>query len=264
MTRQIIFDTETTGLNPQEGHRVIEIGCVELVNRKLTGNNFHYYLNPNRNVDEESIKIHGLTNQFLSKKPSFCHIVEEFLNYIKGAELIAHNAKFDLGFLDNELNLVRENLGKCVKIADYAEVTDTLVLAKKLHPGQRNSLDALCKRYGIDNTHRELHGALLDSHLLAKVYLAMTGGQGSLEFFATSNKNGNIAFEKNELDARQQDSENKVIKKGLNLLKSHLGNDLLIIRADESELLSHQEFLQKLAEKSNSGCLWQQLNEKLD
>lgn len=260
MTRQIIFDTETTGLKPQDGHRVIEIGCVELVNRKLTGNNFHYYLNPHRNVDEESIKIHGLTNQFLSKKPSFCHIADEFLNYIKGAELIAHNAKFDLGFLNNELDLVKDNLGKHVKITDYAEVTDSLVLAKKLHPGQRNSLDALCKRYSIDNTHRELHGALLDSHLLAEVYLAMTGGQGSLEFFSGNKQNDNIVDKK--ITGHADYSDNKIIGSDSNSAKHHIHDDLLIIRADQSELNNHNDFLELLAKKSDLGCLWQQLNPK--
>lgn len=242
MSRQIIFDTETTGLKPEEGHRVIEIGCVELVNRKLTGNNFHYYLNPHRVVDADSIRIHGLTNEFLARKPSFHHIVDEFLEYITGAELIAHNAPFDIGFLNNELKLVSDNIGKIIKITDIATVTDTLGLAKKLHPGQRNSLDALCKRYSIDNTHRELHGALLDSEILAEVYLAMTGGQTTLDF----------STESSGLDAKDADNNEQNSLNHNSLEKNHL----LVISANQQELDSHDEFLKLLDKKADAGCIW--------
>ena len=154
--RQVVLDTETTGLNPQEGHRIIEIGCVELINRRLSKRHFHVYINPERTIDAGAIEVHGITNEFLADKPLFKDIVGEFLQFIKDAELIIHNAPFDLGFLNHELRLYDQAMGK---VEDYSSVFDTLVLARKKHPGQRNSLDALCKRYGIDNSHRQLHGA---------------------------------------------------------------------------------------------------------
>lgn len=249
MTRQIIFDTETTGLKPEEGHRVIEIGCVEMVNRKLTGNNFHYYLNPHRDIDAESIRIHGLTKEFLSRKPSFCHIVEEFLDYIKGAELIAHNARFDEGFLNHELSLVADNIGKQVKITDYATISDSLALAKKMHPGQRNSLDALCKRYSIDNAHRDLHGALLDSQLLAEVYLAMTGGQTSLDFFEESSS---TRFTQN-----QTNTKNNIKNDQNNMDLQNNTHNLVVIKASEQELEAHHKFLELLNKSCESGNIWQ-------
>lgn len=175
--RQVVLDTETTGLLTKDNHRIIEIGCIELVNRKFTGKRFHQYINPERPVDEEALQVHGLSNQFLEDKPVFLHIIEEFMTFIDGAELIIHNAPFDVGFIDYELTLAKK---KWKAVTDYCRITDTLALAKKLHVGQRNNLDALCKRYHVDNTHRDLHGALLDAQLLAQVYLAMTGGQGSL------------------------------------------------------------------------------------
>jgi len=175
--RQIVLDTETTGLEPADGHRVIEIGCVELVRRRLTGNNFHQYLNPDRPIDSAAVEVHGITQEFLADKPRFSDVAKDFLDYVSGAELIIHNAAFDAGFLDHELKLMHAD---SAPIAELCMVTDTLALAKRLHPGQRNGLDALCKRYGIDNSHRELHGALLDAEILADVYLAMTGGQTSL------------------------------------------------------------------------------------
>jgi DNA polymerase III subunit epsilon len=175
--RQIILDTETTGLEPSEGHRVIEIGCVELVDRRFTGNDCQFYINPQRAIDDGAQAIHGITAEFLATKPTFAAIADEFLRYVAGTELVIHNAPFDVGFLNHELNL----LGINKNILDYAAtVFDTLKLARKLHPGQRNNLDALCKRYKIDNTKRTLHGALLDARLLAELYLAMTGGQTSL------------------------------------------------------------------------------------
>ncbi|MDD1611219.1 MAG: DNA polymerase III subunit epsilon, partial [Methylococcaceae bacterium] len=175
--RIVVLDTETTGLNPQEGHRIIEIGCVELVKRRLTGKRFHVYINPDRIIDEGAIAVHGITNQFLDDKPHFEQIVEDFIAFIKGAELVIHNAPFDVGFINHELSRLNNKAGT---VADYSEVFDTLAYARKKHPGQRNSLDALCKRYGIDNSHRDLHGALLDAEILADVFLLMTGGQSSL------------------------------------------------------------------------------------
>ncbi|HHM06463.1 MAG TPA: DNA polymerase III subunit epsilon [Gammaproteobacteria bacterium] len=175
--RQIVLDTETTGLEPAAGHRVIEIGGVELVSRRITERRFHHYLQPDREIDPGAMEVHGITNDFLADKPRFKDVVHEFLDYIKGAELIIHNAPFDIGFLNHEMKMAGVEPGR---IEDYCSVTDTLALARQLHPGQRNNLDALCKRYGIDNTQRTLHGALLDAEILADVYLAMTGGQATL------------------------------------------------------------------------------------
>lgn len=252
MIRQIIFDTETTGLSTREGHRVIEIGCVEMINRKITGNNFHYYLNPNREIDEDSIKVHGLTKQFLANKPSFGHIINEFIDYVQGAELIAHNASFDVDFINYEFSLQQDKLGKLIKITDIASITDTLVLAKKMHPGQRNSLDALCKRYSVDNTERNLHGALLDSLLLAKVYLAMTGGQSSFEFLSTTSSahHANTDCYENINQESSSKSENSP-----HILK----DNLKIINANEEELANHAKFLTFLDSKAEDGCLWLEL-----
>ena len=175
--RHVILDTETTGLEPSEGHRIIEIGCLELVHRRPSGRRFHRYLNPDRPVDAGAVEVHGLDDRFLADKPRFHEVVDEFLDFIRGAELVIHNAPFDVGFLNAELARLGPQWGA---VEDYAGVTDTLAQARTLHPGQRNSLDALCKRYQVDNSGRELHGALLDAELLAEVYLAMTGGQGSL------------------------------------------------------------------------------------
>jgi len=175
--RIVVLDTETTGLNPQEGHRVIEIGCVELIKRRLTGKRFHVYINPDRIIDEGAIAVHGITNQFLDDKPHFEQIVEDFIAFIRGAELVIHNAPFDVGFINYEFSRLKNIAGT---VTDLCEVFDTLAYARKKHPGQRNSLDALCKRYGIDNSHRDLHGALLDAEILADVFLLMTGGQSSL------------------------------------------------------------------------------------
>jgi len=188
--RQIVLDTETTGLNPRSGDRVIEIGCVELVNRRLTGNNFHSYLNPERDSEEGALAVHGLTTEFLSSKPKFIEIAPLLLDYVRGAELIIHNAPFDLAFLDAEL----ERLNRAAFTSETGLVIDTLVQAKELHPGRRNSLDALCDRYGISNAHRTLHGALLDAELLAEVYLAMTRGQNSLtiDLMAPESSTGDV------------------------------------------------------------------------
>jgi DNA polymerase-3 subunit epsilon len=175
--RQIVLDTETTGLETHLGHRIIEIGCVELVDRTLTGNQFHQYLQPDREIDEAAMDVHGITNEFLEDKPRFADIARDFIEYVAGAELIIHNAPFDVGFIDYEFSKLD---GEWDKLSQYCTITDSLVLAKKMHPGQRNSLDALCKRYEIDNSHRELHGALLDAEILSDVYLALTGGQTAL------------------------------------------------------------------------------------
>ena len=176
--RQIILDTETTGLEPEQGHRIIEIGCVEQIERRLTGNNFHQYLQPDREIDAAAVEVHGITNEFLADKPRFEDIVDDFIQYVDGAELIIHNAPFDVGFMDHEFALLGRK--KWGQVSDHCGVLDTLAMARKLHPGQKNNLDALCRRYSIDNTHRELHGALLDAEILADVYLAMTGGQAAL------------------------------------------------------------------------------------
>jgi len=194
MLRQIFLDTETTGLEIRDGNRIIEIGCVEMIDRKLTHNNYHQYIKPDRDSEEGALNVHGITTEFLDDKPRFADIAEDFLKYIKGAELIIHNAPFDVGYLDHELSMANASVRN---VAGISEIKDSLVLARQMHPGQRNSLDALCKRYYISNLHRELHGALLDSEILADVYLAMTGGQKTLllgEESSAESDAGNIAF----------------------------------------------------------------------
>jgi DNA polymerase-3 subunit epsilon len=191
-SRLIVLDTETTGLNTSDGNRILEIGCVELVDRRLTGNNFHVYINPQRDSEEGALRVHGITSQFLADKPTFSQIAQSFMDYIRGAELIIHNAPFDVGFLNYEL----VDLLKLPSIESLCTVFDTLADAKKRFPAQRNNLDALCKRYNVDNTHRELHGALLDAQILADVFLAMTGGQFSLmNDESTAEKNANTSNE---------------------------------------------------------------------
>lgn len=196
--RQVVLDTETTGLNADRGHRVIEIGCVELRERRRTGATFHRYLNPERAIDAGAQEVHGISEEFLRDKPKFAEVADDFLDFVRGAELVIHNAAFDLAFLDAELGL----LGDRGRMADHAAVLDTLLVARERFPGQRNSLDALCKRFGIDNAHRELHGALLDASLLADVYLAMTAGQGSLELAAESSAEGGAAATRSRSGAR--------------------------------------------------------------
>jgi DNA polymerase III subunit epsilon len=232
--RQIILDTETTGLEPKEGHRVIEIGCVELVDRRLTGRNFHQYLNPEREIDAGAIEVHGLTNEFLADRPRFAEVVEEFVQYIRGAELIIHNAPFDLGFLDHELALLGGDWGR---LEDCCAVTDTLALARRLHPGQRNSLDALCKRYAIDNSHRELHGALLDAEILADVYLAMTGGQASL---GLDGGDGEGSAEAAAAIRRLAEDRGRC----------------RVIRADAAEVAAHEARLEAIHKASGGACVW--------
>ncbi|PTB84255.1 DNA polymerase III subunit epsilon, partial [Pseudidiomarina aestuarii] len=181
--RQIVLDTETTGLDPAQGHRIIEIGAVELIGRKLTGQTFHCYINPQRVVEQEAIEVHGITNEFLQDKPVFSQICDDFLNFIRGAELVIHNAAFDVGFMDAEFSRVNKSIGAT---RDFCQILDTLLMAREMRPGQKNNLDALCRAYSIDNSNREFHGALLDAELLADVYLAMTGGQTKLELAAKS------------------------------------------------------------------------------
>jgi DNA polymerase-3 subunit epsilon len=235
--RQIILDTETTGLEPEKGHRIIEIGCVEMVNRKFTGKTFHKYINPERDIENEAVAVHGITQDFLKDKPLFADIVHEFIEFVQGAELIIHNAPFDIGFINHELKWLKKNWKN---ITDYCPVTDTLAMARQIHVGQRNSLDALCKRYTIDNSHREFHGALLDSHLLGRVYLAMTGGQATL--FADI-ETTEITIQPTKTTA---DSE---------LMQHH--HTLRVIKATESELQAHQDTLKGIAKKSK--CLWHEL-----
>lgn len=228
--RQIVLDTETTGLNPRSGDRIIEIGCVELVNRRLTGNNFHHYINPERDSEEGALAVHGLTTEFLSDKPKFAEIANEFRDYISGAEVIIHNAPFDVGFLDAEFKRVNTPSFK----EQVGDIVDTLVQAKEMHPGKRNSLDALCDRYGISNAHRALHGALLDAELLAEVYLAMTRGQNSLTM---------------DLGGPEVDSD------GLALEMVAIA-DVLLQPATEEELAEHEVVMKSLDKEVRGQCLW--------
>ena len=234
--RQIVLDTETTGLSPKEGHRIIEIGCVELINREVTRNNFHCYINPDRYVEESAIKVHGLTNEFLRDKPLFAEVAESFLDFIRGAQLIIHNAPFDVGFIDHEFSLLDSLTYNTVD--DYCSVLDTLVMAREKHPGQQNSLDALCRRYDVDNANRQLHGALLDAQLLAYVYLNMTGGQTQL-----------FAQEADEATDAQGACHQKVEPVVLAQV-----NKLVTQYADSDEVVSHQAYLERLRESGS--CLW--------
>lgn len=234
--RQVVLDTETTGLDPAQGHRVIEIGCVEIDNRKLTGRHFHRYLNPDREIDAAAIEVHGLTSQFLADKPRFHQIESEFLEFVEGAELVIHNAPFDIGFLDSELRATKSD---SQSMAAFCGVLDSLLLAREKHPGQRNSLDALCKRYGVDNTQRQLHGALLDAEILADVYLVMTSGQSSL------------------LLAEDEAEGSKRRRKTRKLAKER--EQIAVVLAEEGEIKAHQERLAEIAESSEDGCLWLQL-----
>jgi len=233
--RIVVLDTETTGLNPQEGHRIIEIGCVELVKRRLTGKRFHVYINPDRIIDEGAIAVHGITNQFLDDKPHFEQIVEDFIAFIKGAELVIHNAPFDVGFINHEFSRLNNKAGT---VADYSEVFDTLAYARKKHPGQRNSLDALCKRYGIDNSHRDLHGALLDAEILADVFLLMTGGQSSLLDEGPSGTD-----------------ESSIITEVKRVFADRPA--LKVICCNDEELAAHQQRLEAI-EKTGGACIWNQ------
>ncbi|MDE2070768.1 MAG: DNA polymerase III subunit epsilon [Gammaproteobacteria bacterium] len=230
--RQIVLDTETTGLEPGEGHRIIEIGCVELLDRRITQRSFHQYINPERSVDAGAAEVHNLSEEFLAGKPRFAQIAAEFLKFVEGAELVIHNAAFDVAFLNSELR----RLGDAqADITRQCRILDTLELARGLHPGQKNNLDALCKRYHVDNTAREYHGALLDAQLLAEVYLAMTGGQASLSLDASSGKSGTRA--------------------GTLLPVDRTGISLAVIHASDQELQAHRERLAAIRKRSGK-CLW--------
>ncbi|MCO6523538.1 MAG: DNA polymerase III subunit epsilon [Candidatus Schmidhempelia sp.] len=236
--RQIVLDTETTGMNMDGGihylgHKIIEIGAVEIVNRRLTGNHFHVYINPHRMVDEDAYKVHGISNDFLQDKPPFSFVAEKFIQFIDGAELVIHNASFDVGFIDYEFSLINHSF----KVAEHCLVTDTLAMARRLFPGKRNNLDVLCERYQIDNSHRTLHGALLDAEILAEVYLAMTGGQTSL------------SFSNDELTSMQHQTKTEVQKLDRQEYK------LNIIQANQQELKEHKSFLEMIIKKSGS-ALW--------
>ncbi|ACA86884.1 DNA polymerase III subunit epsilon [Shewanella woodyi] len=232
--RQIILDTETTGMNQGAGaiflgHRIIEIGCVEVINRRLTGRHYHEYINPQQIIDEEAIEVHGITNEFVAHKPKFAEVAQSFIEFIDGAEIVAHNANFDVSFMDHEFSLLQP-VGP--KTADICPILDTLEIAKFLHPGQKNNLDALCKRYGIDNSRRDLHGALLDAEILADVYLMMTGGQ--TKFNLSSEKEG---------------SESGGIRR-----LSQSRNKLKVITATADELAMHEERLNLVAKSGQ--CIW--------
>lgn len=231
--RQIVLDTETTGIDPNDGHRIIEIGCIEVIERELTGRNYHVYINPEREVEAEAITVHGITNEFLTDKPRFAEIADEFFEFIKGAELVIHNAAFDVGFMDAEFS----RLKPVRKTADHCGIVDTLAIARTKHPGQKNNLDALCKRYGVDNSNRELHGALLDAEILADVYLLMTGGQTALSLDAGSGDDGTAGGIR-RLDANRP--------------------SLSVVRADQTEVSAHEEFL-ALMEKQAGHTLWSKL-----
>lgn len=234
--RQIVLDTETTGLDPVN-HRIIEIGCVELERRRLTGRHYHQYTNPKRDVDEAAQEVHGISNEFLADKPEFAAVVDEFLAFVKGAELLIHNAPFDIGFLNAELARLGAGYGR---MEDYCTVTDTLGMARRKHPGQRNSLDALCKRYGVDNSQRDLHGALLDAEILADVYLMLSGGQTDLSLAADEAS-----------EHREQNHHQGLSREGL---------VLSVIQPSAEELSAHESLLAHINKVSGERCLWLQGN----
>lgn len=229
--RQIVLDTETTGLSPEEGHRIIEIGCIELHHRRVSERRFHYYLNPEREIDLGASEVHGLTLEKLRECPRFQDVVREFIEFVRGAEVIIHNAPFDVGFINQELDQLGNAWGR---FEDYCAVIDTLKMARELHPGQRNSLDALCKRYEVEAGHRTLHGALLDAELLAEVYLAMTGGQGALGFDS-------------KLDDSVSSTDHTLS------LRTRRGR---VIAATTEEIAKHQQRLLQIDSKCDGACVW--------
>ncbi len=231
--RQVILDTETTGLRVEDNHRLIELGCLEMINRKLTGVRFHFYINPEREVDAGAFAVHGISNEFLKDKLLFTDIAQDFIDFISDAELIIHNAPFDTSFINHELTLTSRGFKR---LADYCQIVDTLAMARQLHVGQRNSLDALCKRYNVDNSKRDFHGALLDAYLLAQVYLAMTGGQGS--FFDSL------------AEAKHQNKKN--VKANINKIGENY--NLHVLLADPAEKDAHEQYLQRMQQKGK--CLW--------
>ena len=231
--RQIVLDTETTGLEPSEGHRIIEIGCVELLNRRITGNTYHQYIQPDRAIDPGATEVHGITSESLADKPRFADIAGEFLDFIKGAELIIHNAPFDVGFIDHEFRLLGKHF---IPLAEYCSVVDTLAIARGQHPGQRNNLDALCRRYEIDNSQRDLHGALLDAEILADVYLTMTGGQVSLS-----------------LDSRA-DMHGEPVRDILRVASDR--PPLRVIKAGEADIQAHKARLDAIDKACGTASVW--------
>lgn len=231
--RQIVLDTETTGLEVSQDHRIIEIGCVELIDRRLTGRHYHQYINPEREVDEGAIEVHGISNEFLADKPVFARIAEEFLEFVQGAELVIHNAPFDVGFINHEF----AKLTGFQPIEASCSIVDSLVMARQKHPGQKNNLDALCKRYFVDNSQRDLHGALLDAEILADVYLLMTGGQVDLMLGADRADNAHNA----EGEIRRLPEDRKPLR---------------VIQATDAELAAHADKLQSIQQASGDQCLW--------
>jgi DNA polymerase-3 subunit epsilon len=230
--RQIVLDTETTGLSTAQGHRIIEVGCIELDNRRFTGREYHRFINPERDIDEGAQRVHGISRADLEGEPVFADIAEELLEFLNGAELVIHNADFDVGFIEHELKLMKHPRAS---IDDHATVLDTLSLARELHPGQRNSLDALCKRYEVDSSKRDVHGALIDAELLAKVYLAMTGGQAAL------------SLEEDESSLVHQTGEVNAVERRADL-------NLVVIKATEDELGAHEKLLDQIAD--SGACVW--------
>lgn len=240
ITRQIVLDTETTGMNKlgvhYEGHKIIEIGAVEVTNRRLTGRHYHVYIKPDRLIDPKAFMVHGISDEFLQDKPIYAEIAKEFIEFIGGAELVIHHAAFDIGFMDYEFRILNQDIPK---IETFCKITDSLMVARKLFPGKRNSLDALCSRYQIDNSKRTLHGALLDAEILADVYLAMTGGQTSLVF------------------AMESDTQQVNIKSESVQRITHQASSLPIIYASSEELISHETSLNLIFKKKGI-CLWRQ------
>ena len=235
--RQVVLDTETTGLEHAQGHRIIEIGCVELINRKLTGRHYHQYIKPDRVIDEGAIEVHGITNEFLADKPQFSQVVDEFMDFVKGAELVIHNAPFDVGFINSELAL---DGSRYAPIEEYCAIVDSLLLARKKHPGQKNNLDALCKRYFVDNSQRDLHGALLDAEILADVYLIMTGGQTKLQLGGAQAEDGN-GNKQGEGAIKRLPADREPTR---------------IIMPGADELALHDSFLEAIHTSSGSRCVW--------
>ncbi|MDI5932893.1 DNA polymerase III subunit epsilon [Halomonas kalidii] len=243
--RQIILDTETTGIDPREGHRLVEIGAVEMVNRRLTGNTYHQYINPEREIEAEAVAVHGITNERVADEPVFAAVADDFWAFIEGAELVIHNAPFDVGFMDHEFEMLNRRRGepRLGPVAEHCRILDTLQMARDKHPGQRNNLDALCKRYEIDNGHRVLHGALLDAEILADVYLAMTGGQTALSLDASAGSGEGAATGNTGLVIRR-----------LALEPGRLG----VPSPNEAELAAHQAKLGRIREAAGE-CLWDRL-----
>ena len=233
--RQVVLDTETTGLEVEQQHRIIEIGCVELFNRRLTGRTYHQYLNPERDIDEGAQQVHGLTRERLAKEPIFAEVHAEFWEFIRDAELIIHNAPFDVAFLNSEFARIKAEQ----KIADWCRVLDTLALARQMHPGQRNNLDALCKRYSVDNSRRDVHGALLDARILAEVYLVMTGGQAKLTLSA------------------EADSASERVRQSTPA--RHGGPRIIVIRPSEAEIAAHEHVLALLDKMSGGRTVWRRV-----